>query len=105
MLTVGHQQTFFRNNTCELFVENSLNLNCSGGFYLFPKTKLLNTCKKKHYKVGDSSMSCHSGTSHCLACDCNPAGSSNTECIVYAKTIIFASNAGIDIASGHLSES
>ncbi|CAG2238752.1 LRP2 [Mytilus edulis] len=80
VLTVGNQQTFFRNNTCELFVENSLNLNCSGGFYLFPKTKLLNTCKKNHYKVGDSSISCYSGSSYCLECKCNPAGSTSTEC-------------------------
>ena len=74
------QANILKQRTCEYSIANSVNVQCTGGRYLYPGMTLVNQCKTNYYITGRKETTCVKKTSGCGSCNCYTAGSNGKEC-------------------------
>ncbi|XP_066929946.1 SE-cephalotoxin-like [Clytia hemisphaerica] len=67
--------------TCSYVIQNSTNVQCTGGHYTHPELQITNQCVENYYVKGTPKSTCNStDQSRCLPCHCDAEGSVNHEC-------------------------
>ncbi|XP_066932710.1 SE-cephalotoxin-like isoform X2 [Clytia hemisphaerica] len=79
--TVTEQINKLKEITCDFVIQDSINVQCTGGYYAHPSLKITNQCRQNYYVSGPKTATCSDKTkSKCYSCSCNKEGSNHQGC-------------------------